>query len=851
MTTQTFLIGPIKEGVRKDQRPWAEPEDSFVSLLNAYQFRARIVRRQGYKLLGNLANGTPVMGLKTQENFGVNAQTLIAFDTTTSYEWNGSAFVPLVIAGTSPPVVETWSGTDHDFFYTANYANAFWATNNKPGLNGWMLSLPGGGNTTFIGSSGTGNSATVQVYSTTNMVAVGDYVYFINLSPAVQANAAVLAIVTIAGNPFTVQATNLPTTSTFAWTNGNSSTGMVLDSTQTIAGQDGIRYYGILSTGTGWANYNPPVDLVNALAGALLIFPYKGYLVFLNTSEGNDQGVNNYPNRARWTQLGTPYYSGPQPVFPNTQGIDINAVRDDLFGKGGADDAPTNEVIVGANFIRDILVVYFTRSTWRLRYTNSAQDPFIWERVNIELGSNCTGSTIPFDKGLMGIGNRGIVISDGNDTVRFDEKIPDDIFNIRQSNFGNQRVQGIRTFRSKLNFWTIPSDINSTGTFPDQVLVFNYETKNWAIFDDVFTCFGYLYPVANSETWADLTESWSSYGNKTWGEGEGSAGFETIVAGNQQGYVFTLEQTDGQNDPSLSISVITAANPGVFTSINNNMPDGTWISLTGITVVTSLDGVSLNGRNFKINKTLTTDNDFSISEYKPYAAGNASGTLFTGNIDYVPIIPGSVQINVGTTIVFTDQALDGVLVEASGLGTGLIDYNTGNFSLTFNPSIASSAVNVRVVSYAPNQGLSTVATTGIYPGSGGQIIKISNIGIQTKFFNFFKGNQKSRVSKIDFYVDRTETGQFTVDVLGDSSSVAINTPLSDNPTQNVVVTTANQYQIGLGAETIYRLYCDAVAQTVQLSMYFSDQQMAVTAITRCDVELLAMMFSVRPGGRVI
>ncbi|CAM6003234.1 unnamed protein product, partial [Sphagnum balticum] len=41
-----------------------------------------------------------------------------------------------------------------------------------------------------------------------------------------------------------------------------------------------------------------------------------------------------------------------------------------------------------------------------------------------------------------------------------------------------------------------------------QVLVFNYETKNWSFYDDCFTCFGYYYP-AQSQTWATLTNDWS------------------------------------------------------------------------------------------------------------------------------------------------------------------------------------------------------------------------------------------------------------------------------------------------------------------------------------------------------
>jgi hypothetical protein len=844
MTTQQFLIGPIKDGVTKNTRPWATPEDSFEELLNSYQFRGRIVKRPGYTLLGNLDNGTPVMGLKTREQFGINIQSLVAFDLTTSYEWNGTAFIPLVFSGTLTTAL--WNGADHDFFYTANYANAFWATNGKEGLHGWNLSSPG----TFTASAGVGNLATVNVLSAGNGVQVGDQVYFINLDAAVQNNAAILAVVTVAGNPFTVRATGLKASSTFTWTNGDSAKGMVLDASRNITGQDGIRYYGVLTNGTGWANYNPPVDITNVLAGALLIFPYRGYLVFLSTIEGNDQGTDPYTNRARWTQIGTPYYSEPVPSFPNLQGVDINAARDDLFGRGGATDAPTNEAIVAAAFIRDILVVYFTRSTWRLRFVNNAQNPFVWERVNVELGSDCTGSAIPFDKGLMAIGNRGIVISDGNDTQRFDEKIPDEIFQIRATNFGFQRVQGIRTFETKLNYWTFPDKENPDGTFPDKVLVFNYETKTWAFFDDCFTCFGYFYPSSSGETWAELTQPWSSYGTTAWNSGVSASGFETIVAGNQQGYVFKLEQTSGVNVPSLTIANITAANPGVFTVTNNNLPDGTWIKLSGIIGITSDDGVSLNGRNFKISKVLTTDNDFTISEFEVIDGGLATGLTYTTSIGYVPIIPGSVQINVGA-LVFKDTDLDGALFEASALGQGQINYTTGAIILNFNPAIAASPVAIRVVSYADDQGLAIVATTGVYTPDSGELTKISNIGIQTKFFNFFGNAQRARLNKIDFYMDVTNAGQLTCDVLADSSDVPVNTPLSDNPQSNVILTTINPYQVGGGPETIYRFYCEAQAQTLQLSLYLTDEQMAVDSISQSDFELLSMNMYVRPGGRLV
>jgi hypothetical protein len=931
--TSNFMIGPIKDGLRKDVKPYAISEDSFDTMTNAYQWRGRIVKRSGYTLLGRLqltfnsspttilldgsgngnvisgfslpptssivpgtviltdtdspglsytdpgkngilvgnpsGSGTinystgavviavslghhisaafnyypdlPVMGLRTQEGFNIDVQTLIAFDTRTAYKYNGTSFILL------PSVMPvTWNGTNYQFFFTTNYAGAFWATNSNPGLNGWAVQ-------SFGSESGTGTSATVNVTSAGNTAAVGDSVYFLNLTGNAAANNLIFATVTaidVGSNPsvITVQAVSYPP-GINAFTNGTVDTGIMLDSMQTVAGQDGIRYYGALTNGTGWANYNPPIDPNNALAGALLIFPYRGYLVFLNTTEGNDLGTFNYGNRARWTQIGTPYYSLPVPTTPNPQSVDPLAARDDLFGRGGANDAPTNEVIVAASFIRDILVVYFERSTWRLRFVNNAQNPFVWERVNIELGSDCTFSSIPFDKGLMAIGNRGIVVSDGNDTKRFDEKIPDEIFNIRQNNFGLERVYGIRTFRTKLNYWTFPSADNPTGTFPDKVLVFNYDTQNWSFFDDCFTCFGYYYPSGVGYTWGDLPDAWSSYTDISWNSGVSQAGYENIVSGNQQGYVFVLEQTSGENDSSLFISAITAASPAVFTSPSNNIPDGSWITLSGISGITSDDGVSLNGRNFKLSNPTLDPNTFNLSEFKSIDGGAASGTSYSYRISYQNIIVGSTQINIGT-LVFTDPASNGVLVEFSGLGSGTINYSTGLISLIFNPSISSTEVYIRVVTTDPLQGLSLVSTTGTYVGNG-QLAKISGIDIQSKIFNFFNDDQRSRLSKIDFYVDLTDTGQFTCNVFADSSNDPVNTPLKDNPQSNVVLTSLNPYQIGDGDETIYRLYADCIAQTLQLQLTYSDAQMAVNSINQADIQILAMMFTLRRGGRLV
>jgi hypothetical protein len=833
MTSQNFMIGPIKEGLRKDQKPFSIPEDSFESLVNAYQFRGRTIRRTGTTLLGNLANGTPVMGLRTQE-VGANQRILIAFDQTQAYSYNGTAFVNLASV---MPVV--WSGTNYQFFYTTNYANAFWATNSVPGLNGYAISL-------FANPVGN----TIQVTSAGNTFQVNDIIYFLNVSGAALPNNLRQGTVTVAGNPFTVTATD----GLGAFTPGIANTGVALSTTRTVTGQDGIRYYANTSNvnpdgsstavGPTWVNYNPPVDPDNALAGALLIFPYRGYLVFLNTWEGSSSSnLQNFPNRARWTQIGTPYYSNPVPNTPNLQSYQPQAARDDIFGRGGANDAPTNEQIVAAEFIRDILVVYFNRSTWRLRFVNNTVNPFVWERVNVELGSDCTFSTIPLDKGLMAIGSRGAIISDANDTVRIDEKIPEDIFEIRQTNFGLKRVYGIRTFRSKLIYWTYPSGSNPNGTFPDLLLVYNYDTKNWSYFDDCYTCLGYYYNLSGTnQTWATLTDEWSSYTDVTWGSSSLLSGNEVVIAGNQQGFVFQLDRESVSNAPSLNISNISGF---TVTCANHNLPDESWITLSGVTTPTYTEGITLNGRNFRIS--VVDENTFNLLDYGYESFPEAIGVSFSTTLSYVPILAGSVQINIGA-LQFEDTNLDGNLIGTGGSGT--INYQTGALVINFSPPIVSTPVYVRTVAVDEDQTLNPISTTGAYTGSG-QITKISNFSLLSKIFNFLPEDKRTRLSKIDFYIDRTQSGQFICNVFADSSDIVANKPISDNPQSNVVTTSVNPYQIGYGEETISRLFADVIAQTVQIELTLSDRQMAVNAISQSAFQLLAMMFTMRRGGRLI
>ena len=65
-----------------------------------------------------------------------------------------------------------------------------------------------------------------------------------------------------------------------------------------------------------------------------------------------------------------------------------------------------------------------------------------------------------------------------------------------------------------------------------------------------------------------------------------------------------------------------------------------------------------------------------------------------------------------------------------------------------------------------------------------------------------------------------------------------------------MLTSPNPYQVQ-GDQSIYRLYCDAIGQTLQLHLYMSDAQMAVDVVNESNIELVAFMVSMRQAGRLL
>lgn len=504
--------------------------------------------------------GLPVMGLPSRNLRTLMSNDLFAFDTIYSYIYNNATDRFREAPST---LTTTWSGTNAQFFWPMNAYEALWVTNGTAGLHGFAVTL-------FANQAGAGPWI-VDITAAGNTFQVGDNVYFLNLAGAGAVNNLRSATVTIAGNPFTISS---PTGG--AWTNG-AVTGLVLSPNRNTNG-DGIRWYGEVGGNSTWVNFNPPINGTTALMGCGIIVFYRDRIVCLDTLEGNSLTPANairYPQRARWCQNGTPFYISPVPDNSN-EGVEIESWNETIPGRGSYVDCPTTEAIVGACFLRDTLIVAFENSTWKLRYTNNELLPFVWERLDVELGAEARFSGVKFDKFTLFVGNRGIIACDGVGVNRIDLIIPDEVFNFANQNSGPDRIYGIRDFENQIVYWTFPNDDAQNNTFPNRVLMYNYLDNNFGTFRDCFTCYGY-WESSQDLLWEDATMEWRE-NDDPWVGRYGDALQPRVIAGNQLGYVMVV-QIITSNDESMNIRTVTPGTPGRITILNHNLQSGEWIQL--------------------------------------------------------------------------------------------------------------------------------------------------------------------------------------------------------------------------------------------------------------------------------
>jgi hypothetical protein len=558
MPMDRFLIAPLSEGLETDVKPWLLPDKAFALLKNAYLFRGSVRKRFGTRLLQGTSAVDPDVA-----QIGSRLRELI--DTT-----DGSGNASGTVNGAVFKVGQMFSVGDEIFTVTVT------------GTPGVML-------TTGAATTHTYNTTT-GAYDIQGAAATTD-VYFYPAEPVMGLLTYELSTIndeiTYAFDTqfaYTYTSGGWERLGTGIWT-GDDSQFFWGENYRGADAEDSLLFVTNYNAadlmwywdGATWTQFSPAYDVAgNTIDSCRVILSFKDHLLLLNTIEDNGTTVETHGNRCRYSQSGSPVAADAFYEAPETS------------GKGGVIDAPTKEQIISARILRDRAIVFFERSTWELVYTGNKILPFLWQKINSELGAESTFSTVLFDKVLLGVGNVGIHACNGANVERIDEKIPDFVFDIHNGSDGPERVYGIRDYKAEVVYWTLPGSENNP-TYPTQVLVYNYRTGGWALNDDSLTCFGTIQNESD-ETWQSIQTTWSEMVSM-WDSGSLQSEFPSIAAGNQQGYVFIVDQNVTRNAPSLQVSALSigASNVVTLTVVDHNLQIGDYILVESVQGTTGIN----------------------------------------------------------------------------------------------------------------------------------------------------------------------------------------------------------------------------------------------------------------------
>ena len=686
-----FLVG-FTDGnatLQTDLRPWLIADNAFETLQNSYVFRGRLRKRFGgtYMLPG---------GSQASTRFRINI---------------GNTPGPLNIPGTATELaIGQMFSVGTDFFSVWQLGAGVTTLSTNGAITATIDSTVNPNTVTFVGAA---PATAVYFYPTLPVMGLTNYeVGPINDQPSYGFDTQ-FAYQFIAGSGWERSGTG----TTPIW-HGNNLNFFWTSNWQDITDDDTILFVTNFNAtvpapaatddplwsfdGTTWTPFIPyfapaggDMETGPFVQTCRIILPFKDRLILLNTIEndgGDDGGVNSaHTNRCRYSFNGSPFARNAwyEPNQSDSSGGVVD--NNNLAAGAGFLDATTKEAIISAEFIKDRLIVFFERSTWELAYTGNQILPFVWQKINTELGSESQQSAVPFDKQILTIGNTGVHACNGANVERIDNKIPDEIFEINDSNEGVQRVAGIRDYFVEMVYWTFPAlGVNPENgqVYPNRVLVYNYKNNAWAFNDDCITAWGY-FEQQQDLTWAMATFTWEET-DYTWITGEEESQSRQVIAGNQQGWTFIVAPDIGRNAAVMQITNLTINGDGTVTLvvINHTVMLGDYIALenlnglTGpfntiyqVTVITDINTITVYAPDITTGTytgggtvTRVSNIMFKSKQWNPYA--QKSQNVYLSKIDFAVFKTSDGEI----TIDYSPSATDISMIE-DGMATQSI---TGN-----------------------------------------------------------------------------------------------------------------------------------------------------------------------------
>ena len=838
---QQILIGGYPGGgLTQDRKPAFLPNEAFSDLENAYVFRERTKKRDGEVPMGRLSRvfSAQSLGNSGASPWTFNIYALLSITPETNAEINPGS-VNISIATLDTPFVDAGNGT---------------LTNATPGNSGIINYMTGV--VTLITTVGAGHATTITFSYYPSLPVMGilrrevstigiDSTVFFDTKYAYQYINGFQELV-----PGTIWT---GTITDFFWAanyQGASADLRYFFATNNnidlvTPTYDPIRYY----NNSIWVDFQPLLTATVTLWQSLILIPYYGRLLALNTWEGATSdtytGAKNFFARCRFSQLGD--------ATDQTNGW-----RSDIFGRGGFIDAPTNESIVGAAFFRNTLIVFFEYSTWQLRYVGEYGLPFIFERISSDFGAVSTYSPIIFDQGVMAVSDRGIIQASANGITRLDNQIPEQIFGFEIQNSAPNFVHGIRDFQKELVYWNYVDIANSSTTqsFPNTVILFNYKNNTWAKLRDNITCFGpaqFQFGI----TWDSLTTLWES--NVSWDNVDDQQYVDYITSGTPNGFINIYNNPDAETPqpvstlyaPSMAITAVNFESgiaPLQVTIPNHNLANGEIIYIQGM--IWSGSDPGLNNIIYAV--TIIDANTVTLSTWD----------FSSQNYDSVIITSSSIYLGGGRVTLFPKMNIVGKDFNpfqnaGKQFKLSFIDFQMD--SNLISPAIAAITVQLFVNSYlgeqanliASNQellnssqncGFITNATQAnpcqitspdhsLIPGT---LIYIANVQGMTQLNAAIYSI--TVVDANNFTLDNTDSSGFSAYIKGGIWNTS--------PVNGQTYIPGSEY-------AWYRFYSTQFGQFLRIGLTYDDSLMNQLATHQTPMELNAMNLWMREGGRLI
>jgi hypothetical protein len=837
---QVTIGGYPGGGLTQDKKPALLANEAFSNLENAYIFRDRTKKRDGEVPMGRLSRifSSISIGDSSASPWTFNLYTALSITPEANAEIAPGS-VTITIATLATPFIDQGNGTLTN------------ATADNSGIINYMT-----GSVTLTTTVGAGHATTVSLTYYPALPVMGilkrdvatfgiDATVFFDTKYAYQYINGFQELAP--GTTWTGTNTDFfwaanyqgatPDLRYFFVTNNN------IDIPATS--YDPIRFY----NNTAWTDLQPLLTASITLWQALIIIPYYGRLLALNTWEGATTstytGATNFFARCRFSQIGDPTDQ-------------TNGWRSDIFGRGGFIDAPTNEAIVSAAFFRNTLIVFFEYSTWQLRYIGEYGLPFIWERISSDFGAVSPYSPIVFDQGVMVISDRGVIQAAANGVSRLDEQIPEQVFSFEIQNSAPNFVHGVRDFEKELVYWNYldTSNASTTQTYPNTVLLFNYRNNTWAKFRDTITCFG-TSQFQFGITWDSFTTLWES--NVTWDNVDDQQYVDYVTAGTQQGFINIYQNPDAETpfgSPTLyaNTMAITAVNfstePTQITIPNHNLANSEIIYIEGAIWLGTDPGLN----NMIFNVTIS-DNDPNIITLSTW-------DFLSQNYDAVDINSTAVYLGGGRITLLPKMNIQGkdfnpFQGQGKQFKLSFIDFQLD--SNLFSPAITATTVQLFVNSYLgeqanlinTNQELinSSQACGFITNATQSNPCKITSPNHSlTSGTQIYIANVQGMIqlNAVIYPITVIDANNFTLNGL-DSTGFTAYTKGGIWNTSSV----DGQVYIPGSEYAWYRFYSTQFGQYLRIGLTYDDNLMNQLATHQTPFELNAMNIWFREGGRLI